>query len=404
MKQRIVLHVDMDSFFATVEQQANPLLQGKPIVVSGKEGSRSVIVASSREAKFYGVKTAMLHHDAKKLCPNLIFVQPDGLKYEFLHRQFIKIFQKFTDKVEVFSIDEAFLDLTGFVKNWLEAVKVAKDIKKLIKKDLGEWVTCSIGIAENKLLAKLASDLDKPNGLVLVNKENLDQVLLNTKLTDFCGLGPRLAKRLNNLGVDTVQKLREYPEKYLIEEFGTHVGEFLHNMVYGISFDPVISNYEEEEVKSVSRSYTLAHDSYDKEEIFSVMLHLCEKIGRELRHKHLAGRTIVIYLRYADFTHIGFRRTLPGYINNSLKLFTLGYNRLQKFRLPKGVRLVGVYITNLVKDYKQLPLWEKERKLVQILPCLDKINDTYGELTIKPAYLLKLKRLRNRVGGFKIQL
>ena len=277
-------------------------------------------------------------------------------------------------------------------------------IQQLIKNQLGEWVTCSIGIADNKLIAKLASDIDKPNGLVLVNNENKEKILLETKLTDFCGLGRRLEQRLDNLGIDSVLKLREYPEKYLIQEFGPHAGNFLHNMAYGINFDPVIPYYEEAEVKSVSRSYTLPHDCYDKEEVFSVLLHLCEKAGRELRSKKLAGKIVVVYLRYADFAHAGFRQTLPGHINDSLKLFDICHNRLDKFRLPKAVRLVGIYITNLVKDYKQLPLWEKDRKLEKLLPSLDKINDLYGELTIKPAYLLKLKRLKNRVGGFKIQM
>lgn len=393
----------MDSFFATVEQQANPALRGKPIVVSGKEGSRSVIVASSREAKFYGVKTAMLHHEARKLCPNLIFVEGDGAKYSFLHQQFVKIFKSFTSQVEVFSIDEAFLDLTGLVDDWSSAKEVALMIKSQIKTKLGEWVSCSIGIAENKLLAKLASDLDKPNGLVVINEDNLDKILFSTKLTDFCGIGRGLVGRLNNLGVDSVRKLREYPLEALIDEFGPHSGRFLHDLSYGRSDDPVVSDLEESQVKSVSRSYTLPYDTFDKEEILTVMLHLCEKVGRDLRRKKLAGKTVVVYLRYSDFTHVGLRRTLAGHVDSGLELFKLGATQLSGYRLAKGVRLVGVHVSKLVENYKQQSLWGQDRQLMKILPCLDEINNTYGELTIKPAYLLKLKRLKGRVGGFKIQ-
>ena len=403
MKKRIILHIDMDSFFAAVEQQANPSLRGKPIAVSGKEGSRTVIVASSREAKFFGIKTTMLQHEARKLCPNLIFVQPDGLKYEFLHEQFVKIFNQFTDKVEVFSIDEAFLDLTGFVSSWQEATVLVKEIKDLIKSHLGEWVTCSVGMAENKLLAKLASGLDKPDGLVIINEKNQDKILEKTRLTSFCGLGPQTEKKLSSLGIDSIQKLKESPQRYLINEFGESSGNFLYNLARGVDHSLVIPDSEEEEVKSISRAYTLPYDCYQKDEIYSVMLHLCEKIGRELRSKKLAGRTVVISLRYLDFTQVDFRQTLPGYINDSLKLFELVRCRLEKLRLSKGVRLVGVYVTNLVKDYKQQSLWEKDRKFDDLLASLDKINDTYGELTIKPAYLLKLKRLRNKVGGFKVR-
>jgi len=264
-------------------------------------------------------------------------------------------------------------------------------------------VTCSVGIGKNKLIAKLASDLNKPNGLVVVNEQNWKYVFSKTKLTDFCGIGRRTDDKLNNLGIDSVDKLREYPKANLISEVGEHLGNFLYNLARGIDFSPVVSDSVEEEIKSISRAYTLPHDCYNKEEIYSVMLHLCEKVGRELRRQKLACKTVVVYLRYSDFMQSGFRQTLPGYINDSLKLFSFGRNYLEKFRLLQGVRLVGVYVTNLVKDYKQQSLWEKDRRLDNIVKSLDKINDTYGELTIKPAYLLKLKRLRHKVGGFKVK-
>ncbi|KKR07032.1 MAG: polymerase IV protein [Parcubacteria group bacterium GW2011_GWC2_39_14] len=402
MTWRCILHVDMDSFFATAEQQANPSLRGRPIVVSGKEGSRSVIVASSKEAKKFGVKTGLLHHEAKKLCPQLIFVEPDGLKYDFLHRQLINVLAQITDKVEVFSIDEAFLDLSDCTHNLEQAQEVARRIKTMVFCDLGEWVTCSIGIAENKLLAKLASDKNKPNGLFIVDQDNIDQTLLESKLTDFCGLGPRTAKTLDeDFGIDSVSRLRELKIEKLVSLFGHARGLFLYNLCRGLDNSPVVPDSDKDEVKSVSRSHTLPQDTFNKDEILVVLMHLCESLAHELRHKKLSAKTIMIYLRYEDFTHGGFRLTLPGYINDTYQIFMIGYNRLMKFVLPKGVRLVGIYATNLIESFKQQNLFALENKFDQLSPFLDKINDAYGELTIKPAFLLNLKRLRNKVGGFR---
>jgi len=393
----------MDSYFATVEQQANPHLRGKPIVVSGKEGSRTVIVASSKEAKKFGVKTAMNIYEAKKLCPQIYFVFPDGEKYIETTQKFIKIFRRFSEQVEIFSIDEAFLDLTGYVKNFKQARAKALEIKKLLKQKVGEWVTCSIGIAANKLLAKLASDLDKPDGIFVINQKNNFKVLDNIKLDDFCGIGRRILKRLDMMGINSVPKLRQYPVKELIKEFGPYAGNLLHNMSLGQDKSEVIPEYETAEIKSVSRSYTLPYNTWDKQEIFQVLLHLCEKCGRQLRKKKLAGKTLQYYLRFHDFTHAGVRRTLPGYINDGLVIYQIGEELLTEFRLPKEVRLVGVRISNLVNDYTQLPLWLKDRKRFDLVPYLDEINDKYGELTVKPGFLLKSKELRKKVGGFKYE-
>ncbi|MBI5077377.1 DNA polymerase IV [Candidatus Falkowbacteria bacterium] len=400
---RVIFHLDMDSYFASVEQQANPTLRGRSIVVSGKEGSRAVIVASSREAKKLGIKTGMLPFEAKKLCPSIVFVEPDGAKYEFLSRQLVHLLKTFTERVEVFSIDEAFLDMSGYVKNNEQALSIAKEIKNKIRHKLGEWVTCSIGVAENKLLAKLASDLGKPNGLLVIDEKNKEAILRKIKLTDFCGLGPAIAKRLADMGIESIVKLRECPVSALSKKFGDYYAKRLREMSFGIDNAPVVADFEEPEIKSVGRSYTLPRNTFDKEEILTVLLHLCEKAGRELRQKKLAAKTIVIYLRYHDFTSAGLRQTLKEPMNSGLKIFQVGFERLRKFRLPKAVRLVGVHTSNLSSATNQMPLWQVERKQQALLPALDKINDTYGELTIKPAFLLKSRRLRKKVGGFKIR-
>ncbi|MEK7159625.1 MAG: DNA polymerase IV, partial [Patescibacteria group bacterium] len=399
---RWIFHIDMNSYFASVEQQANPTLRGKPIVVSGKEGSRSVIVAASREAKKFGIKTAMLQHEARRLCPQLIFVEGDGAKYSYLSHEIFELFKEFTEKVEVYSIDEVFLDLSDCVQTKAQAVALASKIKIEINKRLGECITCSIGIAENKLLAKLASDLKKPDGLFFIDETNRAELLLTLKLTDLCGIGRRIEKRLEALGVMKMKHLQEYPLAGLIQEFGHHYGVKLQEMSHGLDNSEVVSFLFEPAAKSVGRSYTLARNTFDKEDILAVLMHLCEKVGRELRQEKLAGKTIAIYFRYADFTHYGWRKTLMGYTDDSLKIFAVAKNQIESFRFPKAVRLVGVHASNLVDGYNQLPLWLADRKRVKIIPYLDKINDTYGELTIKPAFLLKSKRLKKRVGGFKL--
>jgi len=391
----------MDSYFASIEQQANPHLRGKCVVVSGKEGSRTIIVAASKEAKKFGVKTAMAQFEARKLCPELYFVYPDGAKYQETTSRFIKIFKSFTDKVEIFSIDEAFLDMTGFVKNFHQAEAVAYQIKGQVREKLGEWVTCSVGIAHNKLLAKLGSDINKPDGVFSITDKNKIQVLDNIKLDDICGIGRRIKRRLEAMGIETIPKLRSYPLKYLIMEFGPYYGTLLQQMSNGQDFTSVIPYYEEAEIKSAGRSYTLPHNTYDKKIIFGVLLRLSEKCGRQLRRKKLAGKTLQYYFRFADFTHWGTRTTLRGYINDGLTIYKTGYNLLNDIRLPKAVRLVGVRVSNLVEHKPQLVLWKKDRKRIEVLPYLDEINDKYGELTIKPAFLADSPELRRKVGGFK---
>lgn len=399
--QKIIFHIDMDSYFATAEQQANPHLRGKCVVVSGKEGSRTVIVAASKEAKKFGVKTGMLHFQARKLCPNLYFVFPDADKYQEITRGFIKIFKKFTDKVEIFSIDEAFLDLTGFIKNFSQAKIIALKIKKLIKQQIGSWLTCSVGIAENKLLAKLASDLDKPDGIFIIRPKEKLQIIDQMKLDSFCGIGKRILLRLEKLGIESVEKLRQYPKIELVKEFGPYYAHFLSNLSSGKDDRPVIAQYLEEQVKSVSRSYTLAHDTFDKKEINHVFLFLCEKCGRELRKKKLAAKTVQYYWRYEDFTHAGVGLTLSRHINDGLEIYKISADYFANYCLPKAIRKIVVRLSNLVGDYQQLKLWPKERQRARLIKYLDEINDKYGELTIKQGFLLDAKKLKRKVGGFR---
>lgn len=401
MFHKIILHIDMDSYFATVEQQANPHLRGKPIVVSGKEGSRTVIVAVSREAKRFGVKTAMSMFDAQRLCPQLEFIYPDGSKYQEVTDRFIGILKQFTAAVEIYSIDEAFLDMTEQVKSYQAAKDVAKEIKQRISMQIGDWISCSIGIGPNKLVAKIASDFDKPNGLVVL--ETQSQVLRmidQLNVIDLWGVGPVIARRLDLRGVTTLPQLRAYPISELIEEFGSHYGHLLHEMSLGKYSAPVISYLNEVSVKSVGRSYTLPENTYDKRAIFQVLLLLCDRCGRRLRLKGLAGKTLQYYVRYEDFSHAGRRVTLSQPVNDELVLYNNGVRLLGRMRLEKAVRLVGVRVLNIFPASGQRFLWKKDQQRNDLLPYLDEINDKYGSLTIKSGVLVDAQRLRKKVGGF----
>ena len=242
----------------------------------------------------------------------------------------------------------------------------------------------------------------KPDGIFLIDELNKEQVLNKIKLTDFCGLGRRIESRLDALGINSIKKLRDYPLNELINEFGPYYGQRLREMSFGIDYAEVVSYLSEQSAKSVGRSYTLARNTFDKEEILAVVMHLCEQVGRELRQEKMAAKTIAIYFRYNDFTHSGWRRTFEGYVNDSLKIFAMAKKQIETFQFQRPVRLVGVHASNLIQGYGQQALWSVDRKRDQIIKSLDKINDIYGELTIKPAFLLKLKRLKKRVGGFKL--
>lgn len=400
--ERLIAHVDMDSYFATLEQQANPTLRGKPIVVSGKVGSRSVIVASSKEAKKIGIKTGMLPFEAQRIFPKVIFIEPDGAKYEFASRLIFKIFLSFTDFVEVFSIDEAFLDLSDQRIDLNLLQKIGFDLKRKIKKELGEFVTCSIGMAPNKFLAKLASDKCKPDGFFIVNEKNKDNLLINSKLTDFCGLGNGFAKRLENLGVNTVFELRKMSLLDLKKYFGSFAGQKLHNLAFGVDFSPVLSHYEKLIVKSISRTYTLSVNTYEKKIIFGVVVNLLEMALFELRQKKLAAKTVIVFFRYANFTYVYYRKTLNN-IEDKVDVFVkISEKFLHNLILRNAVRLVGVYLTNLYAKNFQKNLFQQENRLADLQQAIDSVKIKYGQTAIKRAVILQSEKMREKVGGFKL--
>ncbi|MBI2021801.1 DNA polymerase IV [Candidatus Daviesbacteria bacterium] len=408
---KTIFHIDFNSYFATVEQQANPRLRGKPIGVTGGDRmERTVLGAASVEAKRYGVKTGMRIPEALKLCPNLILVRGDSDKYLATTQKFLNILKDYSPFLEVFSIDECFLELPirtrdpvkEPLKNLLD---IAQRIKERIKNEIGEWITCSIGISYNKLIAKLAGSLYKPDGLVVIEDEQAAMMILDQiELDEVCGIGGRIKKRLNNMGIFDFKQLRRVPLDLLLTSFKSY-GQVLYDMASGIDHSQITPFYERAEVKSVGHRYTIDTDSDEPVEIKQVLLKICELIGRRLRAKKLVGKTVVCYYRAAFqfstpdvssystpgvgiFQGGGMQVTIP-YTNDGLEIFKAAWKIFLSIWDQKPIRMIGATLSNLKGEKPQnLSLLEDELRREKIIKALDRINNKYGEFTLQRAALL----------------
>jgi len=374
---RIVMHIDMNAFFASVEQQSNPELRGKPIAVVGR--GRTVVTTASYEARAFGVKTGMNTWQAKQACPQVIFVIGDNRKYTHTSSEIMKMMADYTPLVEVFSIDEAWLDVTGSLAIFGSAENIAYLLKARIKHRFG--ITCSIGIAPNKLLAKLASEMKKPDGLTTILPENVSSTLEHMPVQELCGIGKKMEKHLLMLGIRTCGELGRYPVERLSRKFGI-IGERLQQMGQGIDNSPVVPVEDEEEVKSVGHSMTLERDISQRQEILKYLLQLAEMVGRRARRYGVAGKTVHLAVRFADFTMIGKQQTRRDHTNQSDAIFNEAVRILDTLDLDQPVRLLGIRITNLCYQRQQLPLFEEERRKVLATSAMDEVNDRFGGFAV----------------------
>jgi len=385
MDGRVIMHLDQNAFFASVEQQNNPELRGKPIAVIGA-GHRTIITTSSYEARKYGVKTGMTTWEGKRCCPDLILVVGDNRKYTHTSARVVQMMLDYTPLVEVFSIDEGFLDVTGSLSIFGSAENIAYLLKARIRHHFG--ITCSIGIAPNKLLAKLASDMQKPDGLTIIRPEDVSSVMNRTPIKDLCGIGKRTERQLSLLGIKTCGDLGRFPVEILRRKFGV-IGEYLHRMGQGIDDSPVVPPEETDPVKSVGHSQTLERDIDRREDILKYILQLSEMVGRRARRYGVTGKTVTLYVRYADFfTSFGKQQTLSGYINLSDEIYRAAVRILDTVELEQPVRLLGVRLSNLRHHEEQLPLFEDERRKVLATRAMDVVNGRYGEFTVTYGSLL----------------
>lgn len=399
MPAKTILHIDFDSFFASVEQQYRPEVRGKPMGVTAAN-SRTCIIASSREAKRLGIKTGARSFEAQKICPDLILVAADFNKYFEVSKKFLNICKDYSPYTELFSIDEVFMDVTLTTPLFGGTSKLIETMKARIKKEIGEYITASFGISHNKLLAKLASGMDKPNGLTEIKPEDIVRVYKNAKLTDICGIGERIKKRLNEIGIDNLIQLRNASLELLIREFGNVEGHFLKSVGLGIDESEVVPYTEPQEVKSVGRSYCLPRNEYDKRIVLQNVYELCEEIGIKLRRLGKKGKTIGLGLNGSDY--IRMRKTFKDYVDTGSEIYNLALPFIENdFRKQKYVRQIHVWVSNLEeKNNLTLSLFDFEEKKDKIATTIDKINNKFGDHTIRNGFLLYADQLTTVPNGY----
>ena len=391
--ERLVLHVDMDAFFASVEQQALPFLRGRPIGVCGDPDGRTVIAAASYEAKRRGVKTAMTLPEARKLCPEIILVPGNPARYVDTSIRVLAFYATFTDLVEVFSIDEAFLDVTNTAHLFGGAEPIARRIKAWLKEQFG--LTCSIGIAPNKLLAKLVGEMNKPDGLTVIRQHEVPALLENLPVRELCGIGEKTAAKLGSMGIRTCGELGRYPEKQLVGTFGI-IGTRFSHMGRGEDSNPVTPCHHEPPTKSMGHSMTLDHDTRDMAVIQRHLLQLSEQVGRRLRKDSYAGRTVSLVLRYADFSTFIKQQSTKTYIDDGHRIYQVGMKLFgELYQPPRLIRLLGISVSNLIRDLKQDTMFENQRA-GSLFESVDNLNDRYGEFSVARA------RLRERTAAPRV--
>ena len=381
---RKILHVDMDAFFASVEQRDNPCLLGKPVVVGGRLESRGVVSAASYEARKFGIHSAMPITEASRRCPKAVFLPVNLEKYREVSLQIRQIFLTYTPMVEPLSLDEAFLDVTGSTSLFGPADKIALTIKQRIQQELN--LTASVGLACNKFLAKLASDLKKPDGFVVVQPDRIQEFLDPLSVKRIWGVGAKTAEQLHKHNVKTVKDLRHLELRYLTQLFGA-LGSQLYQLAQGID-DRLVES--DRVVKSIGRETTFATDIADREELETTLLKLAVAVGRSLRKERLRGKTVTLKVRLGDFRTLSRSRTLPRATDFDDVIFQEARSLLRELSLKQPLRLIGVTLNNLTNQLEnQLSMFEEPQlERENLTKVLDLVKEKYGEKSITRARLL----------------
>ncbi len=371
--QRWIIHVDMDAFYAAVEQRDNPELRGRPVIIGGT-GARGVVATASYEARRFGVRSAMPGIEAKRRCPQGIFLAPDHKKYNQVSQQIIKIFTDFSPVIEPLSLDEAFLDVTGMDGLFGNPVDIAVKIKERIKSELG--LTASAGVAPNKFLAKLASDMKKPDGLMVIHPDQVVQVLADIPVTRLWGVGQSTAQVLDKLGLKTIGEVARFDPEKLAKHCG-QVGYVIHQLANGHDERPVVADRAP---KSIGKENTFAEDIQAWEELKAQLWLLVEMVGWRLRRQGLSGRTITVKVRFASFRTITRSKTFVVAANLDETIFRIAEEALANITLNEGVRLLGVTVSGLVNASGQMSLFDQEDEKIQaVAQAVDRLKERFGE-------------------------
>lgn len=379
-----ILHVDMDAFYASVEERDDPKLKGKAVVVG--VGKRGVVSAANYEARKFGIRAAMPIYKAKALAPHAVFIAPNMARYAEVSEQVMAIFRDVTPHVEPISLDEAFLDVTGARRLLGSGIEIADQIRKRVEKDLG--ITCSVGIAHNKFIAKIASGHCKPNGVLEVDPDKMLEFLHPLAANEIWGVGPKTNELLEKMGLFTIADIANTPRSTLIRVLGQASGASLYELAWGRDYRDVITEHAE---KSISASQTFDVDLYQPEEILKEFLRLTEKSADRMRAKGLATNTISIKVRFADFKTISRSRTLDLPTTGTQEIFEVAKALYLGLELDRVlVRLVGVSLDSLVEndDVTQMVLGERTSSWQQADRAIDRVKAKFGRSSLRPARLV----------------
>lgn len=374
--RRVILHLDMDAFFTSVEQADNPDLRGKPVVIG--QSLRGVASAASYEARRYGVRSAMPIVQARKLCPHAVFLPGRMSRYREVSGQVMEIMRSLCPVVEQASVDEAYADVSGMGRVCGPPENLARRLKAEILDRTG--LTCSVGIAPNKFLAKIASDWNKPDGLTVILPDDVPAFLQALPLGKIPGVGKHMLEELHGMGVSSVPDVLARPRQYWIDALGKR-GAFLHNRALGIDDSPVTP---ESEAQSCSAENTLDRDTLDRELLERWLLAQAERVGREVRAMDKKGLTVTLKIKFHDFSSITRSKTLPRPTDITAEIYAAARRLLAAEKLPRPVRLIGLGVSNFRAMQAELPLAADPRRGKNRLldQAMDRILDKFGKGSI----------------------
>jgi len=331
----MILHIDMDAFYASVEQLDNPWLKGKCVIVGGTS-NRGVVAASSYEARRFGVRSAMPIFQARQRCPDGVFVPPRMARYKEVSKKIIAILREFSPQVEVMSIDEAYMDISGSQRLHGDPEMVAMDIKNEIQKNLG--LTCSVGVAPGKFLAKVASDMDKPDGLTIIRQQEVHQFIESLPVQKVPGVGKKTFLQLETMGIKTLGDVKKFTDKMLLDRLGKF-GQRLIALSSGMDHSKVTPWSPH---KSISSERTLGEDTRDKKLLYKYLLIQSEEVARQLRKANVKARTITLKLKHADFKQHTRSKTFDTTTRSSENIYRTAVSLLDNYQLTQKIRLIGV--------------------------------------------------------------
>jgi DNA polymerase-4 len=382
-----IIHCDMDAFYASVAELDDPSLRGKPVVVGA--GIRGVVLSANYPARKFGIRAAMPVGRAKRMAPNAIFVSPDHHRYAEISAKVMEIFESFTPYVEPLSLDEAFMDVTGAQKLLGTPREIGQAIRKRVHEECG--ITCSVGIASNKFIAKLASGHCKPNGLLEIPDDRVISFLHPLPVRDLWGVGPKTAEQLERLGLHQIKDIANTPLETLKRALGDATGEHLYELSWGRDFRTVVVDDPEQ---SIGANETFSYDMDDPEAILREYLKLTERASTRLRTRNLFAKTISITVRFADFKTITRSKTLPLPISSAHEMYQVVKDLYDALKLDRArLRLVGVSLSNLRDDApEQLMLGQREKGWREAEGAVDKAAARFGERSVRPARLYKPKK------------